>query len=156
MPSTPITITGNLTAEPSLTFTNSGAPVANMTVAVNERYRDNNGKWQDGVTSFFSVNAWQQLAENAAESLNKGDRVIVTGTIRQRSYETTPKNPDDSGKRTVWEIRASGIGADLSYANVRISKVSRGAPPPEDPWASNTAPGNAEDGNHGYTDEPPF
>jgi single-strand DNA-binding protein len=152
MPSTQITITGNLTDAPDLRFTPSGAPVATFTVAVNERYRDNSGTWQDGETSFHRVNAWRELAEHATESLGKGDRVIVTGTLRQRNYENK-----DGDKRTVWEVRAAAIGADLTRAVVKITRVKRnGVPLPEDPWASAPAPTGADDNSEGFSGEPPF
>jgi single-strand DNA-binding protein len=93
---------------------------------------------------------WRDLAEHAAESLNKGTRVIVSGTLRQRSYETDPKGNGDNGKRTVWEIRATEIGAALSYATAKVTKAKRdSAPLPEDPYANANA-------NNGYSDEPPF
>ena len=148
MPATTITIIGNLTADPELRFTPNGAPVATFTVASNERYRDDSGQWQDGPTSFHRVNAWRELAEHAAESLTKGTRVIVSGALRQRTYETEPKGNGDNGKRTVWEVRASEIGAALSYATAEVKKVKRDSVPlPDDPYAN---------GDHGYSDEPPF
>jgi single-strand DNA-binding protein len=146
--STPITVIGNLTTDPELHFTGGGAPVATFTVACNERYRDDSGAWQDGPTSFHRINAWRELAEHAAESLTKGARVVVAGTLRQRTYEPKDKAPGDSGKRTVWEIRASEIGAALSYATVQVTKVRRDSVPlPDDPYASD---------NGGYSDKPPF
>jgi single-strand DNA-binding protein len=132
-----ITVIGNLTENPDLRYTNSGTAVVTMTVAVNERYRDNgSGEWKDGPTSFCRVNAWRDLADHAAESLAKGDRVMVYGTLRQRSYDVEPTGPKDSGKRQVWEVQATEIGAALRYAKVAISKVKRDSVPvPEDPWA---------------------
>jgi single-strand DNA-binding protein len=148
MPATQITIIGNLTAEPELHFTPSGSPVVTFTVASNERYRDNSGEWQDGPVSFHRVNAWRTLAEHAAESLAKGTRVIVSGTLRQRAYETEPRGDGDTGKRSVWEIRAAEIGAALSYATAKVTKARHDSvPPPEDPYA---------DDNGGYSVEPPF
>jgi single-strand DNA-binding protein len=165
MPATQITIIGNLTDDPELKFTPSGQPVGSFTVASNERYRDNSGQWQDGATSFYRVNAWDKLAEHAAESLRRGHRVIVAGTLRQRTYEVQPSHPGDSGKRTVWEVRASDVGAALSGATVKVTKVRRDtAPLPEDPYATTAAaavpsqasPADRANESRGYSDEPPF
>jgi single-strand DNA-binding protein len=142
-----ITVTGNLTGDPELRYTPTGAAVAQFTVASNERYRANNGEWQDGPTSFVRCNAWRDLAEHTAESLSKGDRVVVTGTLRQRDYEAK-----DGSKRTVWELAVSEVGAALKYATVKISKARRdGAPIPEDPWANGPGPQDSD-----APDEPPF
>jgi single-strand DNA-binding protein len=140
-----ITVTGNLTGDPELRFTPAGVPVATFTVASNERYQDKAGQWQDGATSFVRVNTWRELAEHVSETLSKGDRAVVVGTLRQRDYEAT-----DGSKRTVWEVAATEVGAALRYATAKISKARRDAAPvPEDPWARNsTAPAPA--------DEPPF
>lgn len=141
-----ITVTGNLTAEPELRYTPTGVPVASFTVANNERYKDAGGEWQDGPTSFVRCNAWRELAEHVAESLVKGDRVIITGTLRQRDYEA-----QDKTKRTVWEVAVSEVGAALRYATVKISKSRRDSVPvPEDPWASGATPPEPTE------DEPPF
>jgi single-strand DNA-binding protein len=148
-----ITVIGNLTDDPELRYTPAGVAVATFTVASNERYRDNGGQWQDGPTSFVRCNVWRDLADHAAESLAKGDRVIVSGILRQRSYEVEAKSPQDSGKRTVWEVAASEVGAALRYATVKVSKVRRdGVPVPEDPWAG--ANGGPQDSD--APDEPPF
>jgi single-strand DNA-binding protein len=149
MPAIPITVIGNLTADPELRFTAAGAPVASFTVASNERYRDTSGEWKDGPTSFVRVNAWHELAEHVAECLTKGDRAIVAGTLKQRDYEAK-----DGGKRTVWEVTATECGAALKYATVKITKARRdGAPLPDDPWSDRghqAPPPNAPD------EEPPF
>lgn len=144
-----ITVIGNLTADPDLRFTQQGRPVAQFTVASNERFRDGgSGEWKDGPTSFVRCNAWADLAEHVAESLNKGDRVVVTGTLRQRDYETK-----EGEKRTVWEVAVAEVGASVRYATVRISKVRRdGAPIPEDPWANSGGPQDSD----APPDEPPF
>jgi single-strand DNA-binding protein len=162
MPATPITVIGNLTDDPELRFTPAGVPVATFTVAVNERFRDGNGQWQDGATSFHRVNAWRNLAEHVAESLAKGARVMVAGTLRQRSYEAESRGQGDNGKRYVWEIHASDVGAALLYATAKISKAARSdAPMPEDPYATSAAssngrpPASSNEAN-GYSDEPPF
>lgn len=142
-----ITVNGNLTGDPEMRFTPQGRAVAQFTVASNERFKDGNGEWKDGPTSFVKCNAWADLAEHITESFNKGDRVVVTGTLRQRSYENK-----EGEKRTIWEVAVSDVGASVKYATVKIAKVRRdGAPIPEDPWASSvpmpTAPAE---------DEPPF
>lgn len=138
-----VTVVGNLTADPELKFTQTGTPVASFTVASNERYRDDAGKWQDGATSFARCNAWRELAEHVCESVGKGDRVIVTGIMQQRTYETKEKE-----KRSVWEVRVSAVGPDLAYATAKVARVKRdGAPVPEDPWASRGAQAD---------EEPPF
>ena len=141
-----VTVTGNLTGNPELRYTATGTPVASFSVASNERYKDPQGQWQDGPTSFVRCNAWRDLAEHITESLAKGDRVVMTGTLRQRNYETK-----EGEKRTVWEVAVTEVGAALRYAKVKISKVQRdGAPVPEDPWAAaGPPPAPAED-------EPPF
>jgi single-strand DNA-binding protein len=143
-----ITVIGNLTSDPELRYTSTGAPAAQFTVASNERYRDNAGQWQDGPTSFVRVNAWRDLAEHAAESLGKGDRVVVTGILRQRDYEAK-----DGTKRTVWEVAATEVAASIKYATVKISRIRRdNAPVPEDPWARNGGPQDSD----APADEPPF
>ena len=145
-----VTVVGNLTADPELRYTGTGVPVASFTVASNERYKDAAGEWQDGPTSFVRCNAWRELAEHAAESLSKGDRVVVTGIMRQRDYEAK-----DGTKRTVWEVAVSEVGASVKYATVKISKARRdGAPVPEDPWAN--GPGGPQDSDAPLDDEPPF
>jgi single-strand DNA-binding protein len=149
-----VTITGNLTGDPELKYTPNGVPVATFTVASNERFRGNDGQWQDGPTSFVRCNAWRELAEHVAESMAKGDRAVVTGNLRQRTYEVDAKGPNDSGKRTVWEVAVTEIGASLRYATVKISKVRRdGVPVPEDPWAGTNGGPRDEDAPTG---EPPF
>jgi single-strand DNA-binding protein len=131
-----VTVTGNLTGDPELKFTNSGTQVATFSVAANERRRVGD-KWEDGPTSFVRCNAWRDLAEHIAESLSKGDRVVVTGTMREREWVT-----DSGEKRRTWELTAAEVGAALSYATVKIAKAVRrdDAPVPEDPWANQEAP----------------
>ena len=115
---TSITIIGNLTADPELRFTPSGAAVAKFTVASTPRSYDKaSGEWKDGDTLFLSCNVWRQAAENAAESLTKGMRVIVNGNLKQRSYETK-----DGEKRTVYEIEVSDFGPSLTRATAKVSK----------------------------------
>jgi len=155
VPAITTTVVGNTTARPELRFTPSGAPVASFTVAANERYKNGSGEWTDGPTSYVRCQAWRQLAEHLAESVDKGDRLIVTGTMREREYEVQPTHPGDTGKRRVWELHVTEAGAALTRATVKISRVRRDqAPPPEDPWADQAPPpsGPAD----GATDEPPF
>ena len=115
-----IIIVGNLTDDPELRYTPNGAAVANFSVAVNKRYKDESGQWQDGETSFFRVNCWRSMAENAAESLTRGTRIVVAGRLRQRSWET-----QDGDKRTAIEIEADEIGPSLKWATAKVEKTSR-------------------------------
>lgn len=118
---TTITVDGNLTRDPELRFTNAGVAVASLTVASSTRtYDQATGQWQDGDTLFMNCSAWRNLAEHAAESLQRGMRVIVTGRLRQRSYETK-----EGEKRTVYEVDADDIGASLKFATADIKKAAR-------------------------------
>jgi len=167
---TQITIVGNLVGDPELRYTQTGQAVATFRVASTPRFRDNaTGEWKDGDSLFLSCNVWRQAAENAAESLQRGTRVIVSGRLRQRSYETR-----EGEKRTVYEIEVDDVGPSLRNASAKVTKSSRsgggyggqgqgapgGAPSggygggpsaaaAGDPWAS-------EAGDGGTTDEPPF
>ena len=116
-----ITIVGNLTDDPELRYTANGAAVANFRVAYSTRIRDAAGDWTDGDTSFFTVNCWRALAENAAESLTRGTRVVVTGRLKQRSWEN-----QEGEKRSVVEIVADEIGPSLRWATARVEKTSGG------------------------------
>jgi single-strand DNA-binding protein len=176
---TPITVVGNLVADPELRFTPSGQPVATFRVASTPRMRDNaTGEWKDGDSLFLSCNVWRQAAENVAESLQRGMRVIVTGRLRQRSYETK-----EGEKRTVYEVEVDDVGPSLRNASAKVNRASRGSGEGgfgggsrpsggsssggsysggqgssgggnssrnEDPWASDSG------GGGGYSDEPPF
>jgi single-strand DNA-binding protein len=163
---TVITIVGNLTADPELRFTQSGAGVASFTVASTPRVMKN-GEWSDGDTLFMRCNVWRQVAENVAESLTKGTRVLVTGRLKQRSFEV------EGQKRTVVELDVDEIGPSLRYATAKVNRVSRSsdqggygggqqqrqAAPAADPWGS--APpaggyGGGFGGGGGFADEPPF
>ena len=126
---TTLTITGNLTADPELRFTDSGIGVAAFTVAASRRIYDQaSGQWKDGDTLFLRCSAWRNLAEHAAETLEKGMRVIVTGRLKQRSYETA-----EGDKRTVYEIDVEDLGPSLKWATAKIAKTSRDkAPYPAD------------------------
>lgn len=112
------TLTGNITRDPEIRFTNSGKGVTNFGLAVNRRYQVG-GEWQEQ-TSFFDVVAWGGLAEHAAESLTKGDRVVVTGRLDQRTWDT-----EDGDKRSKVELVATDIGASLRWATVEVTKATR-------------------------------
>jgi single-strand DNA-binding protein len=160
---TVITVIGNLTADPELRFTQSGAAVANFTVASTPRTFDRqSGEWKDGEALFLRCNIWRQAAENVAESLTRGARVIVSGRLKQRSFETR-----EGEKRTVVELEVDEVGPSLRYATAKVNKVSRGSggggfgggagsgsgsAPADDPWGS--APPAGSGG--GFSDEPPF
>lgn len=167
---TTITVVGNLTADPELRFTPSGAAVANFTVASTPRIYDRqSGEWKDGEALFLRCNIWREAAENVAESLTRGARVIVTGRLKQRSFETR-----EGEKRTVVEVEVDEIGPSLKYATAKVNKASRGgggggfgggggtsgggggsrgaAESSDDPWGS--APASGSFG--GNDDEPPF
>lgn len=168
---TTITVVGNLTADPELRFTPSGAAVANFTVASTPRIYDRqSGEWKDGEALFLRCNIWREAAENVAESLTRGSRVIVTGRLKQRSFETR-----EGEKRTVFEVEVDEIGPSLRYATAKVNKASRSsgggggggfgggggsrqgsAPassaPADDPWGSAPASGSFGGGD----DEPPF
>ena len=166
---TQITIAGNLVDDPELRFTPAGQPVARFRVASTPRFRDNStGEWKDGDSLFLTCNVWRQAAENVAESLQRGMRVIVSGRLRQRSYETK-----EGEKRTVYEVEVDDVGPSLRNASAKVAKVSRsgggfsggggggggngsggsggsgGGRAEADPWASSDSGG-------GFSDEPPF
>jgi single-strand DNA-binding protein len=115
------TIVGNLVEDPEVRFTNAGIAVTNLRVAVTQRVQQD-GQWRDGDTSFFKVNVWRGQAENLAESLTKGDRVMVTGRLRQRSWETP-----EGDKRSVTELEADEVGASLKWATARSSAPANAA-----------------------------
>jgi single-strand DNA-binding protein len=118
---TTITVVGNLVADPELRFTPSGAAVANFTVASTPRtYDKNSQQWVDGEALFLRGSIWREAAENVAESLRKGDRVIVTGNLKQRSYET-----NNGEKRTAFELDAEEVAPSLKYATARVTKANR-------------------------------
>ena len=164
----PITIIGNLTNDPELRFTPSGAAVASFTVASSSRVLDKQtNEWKDGESLFLTCNVWRQAAENAAESLQRGMRVIVQGRLKQRSYETR-----EGEKRTVYEIEVDEVGPSLKNATAKVTKAARGgggggfgggsSGPVDDPWAtpaagSSSAPADSWGGGSSTsTDEPPF
>jgi single-strand DNA-binding protein len=181
---TPITVVGNLVADPELRFTPSGQPVATFRVASTPRIRDNaTNEWKDGDSLFLTCNVWRQAAENVAESLQRGMRVLVTGRLKQRNYETK-----EGEKRTVYEVEVDDVGPSLRNASAKVNRASRGSGENgfsggngggngggnrggggysggqgssggassrnEDPWASDSGGGSNSGG--GYSDEPPF
>jgi single-strand DNA-binding protein len=172
---TQITIAGNLVDDPELRFTPSGQPVAKFRVASTPRFRDNQtGEWKDGDSLFLTCNVWRQAAENVAESLTRGMRVIVSGRLRQRSYETK-----EGEKRTVYEVEVDDVGPSLRNASAKVNRVARsgagdggygggqrssggrssgggqgggyGGGGEPDPWSSDSSSSGG-----GYSDEPPF
>ena len=150
MNETQLTITGNLVDDPELRFTPSGQPVAKFRIASTPRFYDKQSNaWKDGDSLFLTVNVWRQAAENVAESLTRGSRAIVTGRLRQRSYETK-----EGEKRTVYEIEADEVGVSLRNATAKVTKASRASSGnggehqgEADPWVGKGT---------GYSDEPPF
>jgi single-strand DNA-binding protein len=128
-----VVIVGNLTDDPELRYTPAGAAVANFRVAVNRRTRDESGQWKDGETSFFRVNAWRSLAENVAESLTRGSRVVVSGRLRSRSWE----NPEGETRSAV-EIEADEIGPSLRWATAKVEKTQRSS---GGDWSENVSVG---------------
>ena len=177
---TVITVVGNLTADPELRFTPSGAAVANFTVASTPPTFDKNtNAWKDGEALFLRCSVWRQAAENVAESLHRGTAVIVQGRLKQRSYETK-----EGEKRTVYELDVEEVGPSLKFATAKVTKASRGgggggggyggggggqsfsgggsgggggggsASSNDDPWATAPAGGGASSGD--WSDEPPF
>lgn len=146
---TTLTIVGNLTADPELRFTASGAAVANFTVASTPRAFDKaTNEWKDGESLFLRCSVWRQAAENVAESLRKGNRVIVSGRLKSRSYETR-----EGEKRTVMELEVEEVGPSLKTATASVTKVTRStgstggggfAGRTDDPWAETTAANDSE------------
>lgn len=158
-----VTVIGNLTNDPELRFTPSGAAVASFTVASSSRVLDKTtNEWKDGESVFMRCSVWRQYAENVAESLTKGTRVIVSGRLKQRSYETR-----EGEKRTVMELEVEDVGPALRFATAKVNRVQRqgggfgeggsaasagsfSSAPADDPWASGAA------GGAPAYDEPPF
>lgn len=133
-----ITVSGNLTRDPELRFTQSGQAVANFSIASSRRKKVGE-EWEE-ITSFFNCVAWGTLGENAAGSLSKGDRVIASGYMEQRSYET-----NEGEKRTVWDVTVNDLGAELRFANVTVERTERKtssdrAPSNQDRYADSEEP----------------
>ena len=162
---TTITLIGNLVDDPELRFTPSGAAVAKFRVASTPRYLDKQtNEWKDGESLFLQCQIWRQAAENCAESLTKGMRVILSGRLKQRSYETK-----EGEKRTVFEVEVDEVGPSLRNATAKVTKAQRtggsgggfAAPAAdsftEDPWAAASSPTTTGGGwGTSTTDEPPF
>ncbi|MDJ0458587.1 single-stranded DNA-binding protein [Arthrobacter sp. NQ7] len=165
-----ITVIGNLTSDPELRFTPSGSAVANFTIASTPRTFDRqSNEWKDGETLFLRASVWREAAENVAESLTKGTRVIVTGRLKSRSYETK-----EGEKRTVIELEVDEIGPSLRYANAKINRTQRGTQggqgngvqgngstrpqngSQDDPWAVPATSNTAGGWGNGPDSEPPF
>ncbi|MDJ0403965.1 single-stranded DNA-binding protein [Rhodococcus erythropolis] len=156
-----ITVIGNLTADPELRFTPAGAAVANFTVASTPRTFDRTtNEWKDEDALFMRCNAWREMAENIAESLHRGARVLVTGRLKQRSYETR-----EGEKRTVVELEVDEIGPSLRYATAVVNKANRAgsgstrsaansSKASDDPWGA--APSSSGSYGKQSNDEPPF
>ncbi|MDP9396119.1 MAG: single-stranded DNA-binding protein [Actinomycetota bacterium] len=164
---TVITLVGNLVDDPELRFTPSGAAVAKFRIASTPRYLDKQtNEWKDGEGLFLTCNVWRQAAENVAETLQRGMRVIVQGRLKQRSYETK-----EGEKRTVYEVEVDEVGPSLRNATAKVNKTSRSGgggggfgQPADDPWAT-AAPasggysgggGGGWGGSGSSMDEPPF
>ncbi len=115
-----VTLVGNITDDPELRFTPSGAAVANFTVAVNRRIRNQDGTWDDRLDGFFRCNCWRDMAENVAESLQKGARVMVVGRLQQRTWEDSEGN-----KRSAFEVQVDEVGPSLRWATATVTKSQR-------------------------------
>ncbi|MDJ0318571.1 single-stranded DNA-binding protein [Arthrobacter antibioticus] len=140
---TTITVIGNLTADPELRFTPSGSAVANFTIASTPRTFDRqSNEWKDGETLFLRASIWREAAENVAESLTKGTRVIVSGRLKSRTYDTK-----EGEKRTVMELEVDEIGPSLRYANATINRTQRTTNNQSNPAA---APAPGRQGNQGF------
>lgn len=135
-----VTITGTVVADPELKYFDSGACVVNFTVAANDRRFDRErGEWVDASATFLRCSAWRQMAENISESLSKGHRVMVTGVLRQRSFQT-----ESGEKRHLYEVDVAEVGVSLKFATATVNKAQRNGA-----YASTGSPTNA-------ADEPPF
>jgi single-strand DNA-binding protein len=156
---TVLTIVGNLTADPELRFTSSGAAVTNVTVASTPRvYNKQTGEWTDGEPVFMRCNIWRDQAEHVAESLTKGLRVLVQGRLQQRSYTS-----NEGEKRTVIELNVEDIAPSLKYATAKVTKAARTVPQQQvrtaaggDPWAAAASPEGDLVGAAAGGDKPPF
>ncbi|MEV4079046.1 single-stranded DNA-binding protein [Nonomuraea fuscirosea] len=163
---TVITIVGNLVDDPELRFTPTGQAVARFRIASTPRFMDRQtNEWKDGESLFLTCNVWRQAAENVAESLQRGMRVIVQGRLKQRSYETK-----EGEKRTVYEVEIEEVGPSLRNATAKVNRTSRqgSSGPADDVWASasrqrpgaseqTSTSGGSASGDGGFPDdEPPF
>lgn len=148
-----VTVIGNLTADPELRFTPGGVAMAKFCVASTPRSFDRaSGEWKDGDPLFLNCTAWREIAENVAESLKRGARVIVSGRLTQRAWTT-----DAGEKRSAFELQVDEAGPSLRYATATVQRMARGGTgsggvPADDPWAAGSAT-RPEAATH---DEPPF
>jgi single-strand DNA-binding protein len=162
-----ITVAGNVVAAPELNHTNSGIAVANFRVAANDRrYNQQTGEWENAGVTFLRCSIWRQGAYNVSDSLNTGDRVLVTGVLRQSEWETK-----EGEKRTSYELAVSEIGISLKFATAKSNKATRSTAGEQtsaddpfasagsstsDPWASGRALPAAVSAGGGFSNEPPF
>jgi single-strand DNA-binding protein len=137
MPDTFVSLVGNLTDDPEVRFTPAGTQVGSFRLAVTPRVREGE-QWKDGDTSFFRINVWRELAANAAESLHKGDRALVLGRLKSRSWETP-----EGERRSVVEVEAEELGPSLKWATATVERASRKA-------------GNGPTKGGRFNDDPPF
>lgn len=152
---TKITVIGNLTGDPELRFTPGGKAVSNFTVASTPRFFKD-GEWRDGDALFLRCNVWDRQAENVTESFARGDRVIVTGNLQQRSFETK-----EGEKRTVVELQVDEVGPSVKWNPAKLSRPDRakGQQQADDPWGDPKPPPGPAGGAGGkasYPDDPPF
>ena len=129
-----VVIVGNVTRDPELRYTPNGAALVKFGVAVSRRVRDDSGQWKDADTSFFDVTAWRTLAENVAESIAQGSRVVVVGRLRTNSWETP-----EGERRSKVEIEAEEVAPSLKWATAKVERQGRGAAAPN--WSENVAVG---------------
>ncbi|WP_405143836.1 single-stranded DNA-binding protein [Sphaerisporangium sp. NBC_01403] len=154
---TTITIIGNLTGDPELRFTQNGTAVAGFTIASSSRtYNKRLEQWEDGEPLFLRCSAWREMAEHVCESLTRGTRVIASGRLRMRTYDTK-----EGERRTVYEITVDEVGPSLRFATAQVKKTGRsrtGTGAPEgDPWHTATPAGADAGASGGWEgDEPPF
>jgi len=158
MPDTIITVVGNLTADPELRYTQSGLAVANFTIASTPRVFDRaSNEWKDGEALFLRASCWREFAEHVAGSLTKGSRVIATGKLKSRSYETR-----EGEKRTSIELEVDEIGPSLRYATASVTRAPGGAgagggrAQADEPWGSPSSGGDAWSAPGAYADDTPF
>lgn len=145
---TPITVIGNLTADPEIKFTTGGAALAKFTIAATPRVFDReSNQWKDGTSTFFRCSAWRRLAEHIAESLTKGSHVVAFGRIRQHNWETP-----EGENRSMLAVEVDEIGASLRFTTVAINgKAAAKADASGDAWATDSASADAK-----FSDQPPF
>ena len=149
-----VTFQGTLVADPEVTFTSSGVARAKMRIAMNDRYTDRNGQLQERPTVFMNAVAWRRTAENAGASLHKGDRVVIVGRLEQRDWET-----EDGQRRSVVEISARIVAADLSFATATVSRTPKeggGYQPASHPAPASAPAAPAESILVGPTESDPF